>query len=73
MKKFLEEQASEREAEIDEATKKINTMESQLRDLERTKERDQRMTSEVCKLNYFEVFVLLKFNLKIYFYKLYIL
>ncbi|XP_043477475.1 A-kinase anchor protein 9-like isoform X3 [Leptopilina heterotoma] len=46
MKKFLEEQTSERENEIDEATKKIEHLESQLRDLERTKERDQRMTSE---------------------------
>lgn len=47
MKKFLEEQTSERETEIDEATKKIEYLENQLRDLERTKERDQRMTSEV--------------------------
>lgn len=51
MKKFLEEQTSEREAEIDEATKKIENLESLLRDVERTKERDQRMTSEVRKIN----------------------
>ncbi|XP_033220646.1 golgin subfamily A member 4-like isoform X3 [Belonocnema kinseyi] len=51
MKKFLEEQTSEREAEIDEATKKIENLEILLRDVERTKERDQRMTSEQSSLS----------------------
>ncbi|XP_076757517.1 uncharacterized protein LOC143427349 isoform X5 [Xylocopa sonorina] len=46
-RKFLDEQASEREAERDEAAKQIKFMQEQLREREREKERDQRITSEV--------------------------
>lgn len=46
-RKFLDEQASEREAERDEAAKQIHILQEQLKEREREKERDQRITSEV--------------------------
>ncbi|CAL7942532.1 unnamed protein product [Xylocopa violacea] len=45
-RKFLDEQASEREAERDEAAKQIQFLQEQLKEREREKERDQRITSE---------------------------
>ncbi|XP_076757519.1 uncharacterized protein LOC143427349 isoform X7 [Xylocopa sonorina] len=50
-RKFLDEQASEREAERDEAAKQIKFMQEQLREREREKERDQRITSEQSTLS----------------------
>lgn len=46
-RKFLDEQASERETERDEAAKQIHILQEQLKEREREKERDQRITSEV--------------------------
>lgn len=46
-RRFLDEQASEREAERDEAAKQIHVLQEQLKEREREKERDQRITSEV--------------------------
>lgn len=43
----MDEQASEREAERDEAAKQIHILQEQLKEREREKERDQRITSEV--------------------------
>ncbi|XP_011700437.1 PREDICTED: thyroid receptor-interacting protein 11-like isoform X2 [Wasmannia auropunctata] len=45
-RRFLDEQASEREMERDEAAKQIHFLQEQLKDRERDKERDMRMTSE---------------------------
>uniref|UniRef100_A0A0C9RCG3 AKAP9_2 protein n=1 Tax=Fopius arisanus TaxID=64838 RepID=A0A0C9RCG3_9HYME len=46
-RKFLEEQASEREIERDEAAKQIKSLHEQLKERERDKERDLRISSEV--------------------------
>ncbi|CAD1471579.1 unnamed protein product [Heterotrigona itama] len=46
-RRFLDEQASERETERDEAAKQIHVLQEQLKEREREKERDQRITSEV--------------------------
>ncbi|KAG7207902.1 hypothetical protein KM043_009495 [Ampulex compressa] len=46
-RKFLDEQASEREVERDESAKQIHYLQEQLKERERDKERDQRITSEV--------------------------
>ncbi|XP_063990407.1 golgin subfamily A member 4-like isoform X2 [Diachasmimorpha longicaudata] len=45
-RKFLEEQASEREMERDEAAKQIKSLHDQLKERERDKERDLRISSE---------------------------
>ncbi|XP_028981980.1 pericentrin isoform X2 [Diachasma alloeum] len=45
-RKFLEEQASEREIERDEAAKQIKSLHEQLKERERDKERDLRISSE---------------------------
>ncbi|XP_043259334.1 A-kinase anchor protein 9-like isoform X1 [Colletes gigas] len=45
-RRFLDEQASEREVERDETTKQIHILQEQLKDREREKERDLRITSE---------------------------
>ncbi|XP_026667954.1 golgin subfamily A member 4-like isoform X3 [Ceratina calcarata] len=45
-RRFLDEQASERETERDEAAKQIQHLQDQLKEREREKERDQRITSE---------------------------
>ncbi|XP_031363994.1 A-kinase anchor protein 9-like isoform X11 [Apis dorsata] len=50
-RKFLDEQASEREAERDEAAKQIHILQEQLKEREREKERDQRITSEQSTLS----------------------
>ncbi|XP_046753841.1 centromere-associated protein E-like isoform X2 [Diprion similis] len=50
-RKFLEEQAGEREAERDEAARKIEVLIEQLREKDREKERDQRITSEQSSLS----------------------
>ncbi|XP_018057885.1 PREDICTED: A-kinase anchor protein 9-like isoform X4 [Atta colombica] len=46
-RRFLDEQASEREMERDEAAKQIRFLQEQLKERERDKERDMRITSEV--------------------------
>lgn len=46
-RRFLDEQASEREMERDEAAKQIRLLQEQLKERERDKERDMRITSEV--------------------------
>ncbi|XP_011059724.1 PREDICTED: A-kinase anchor protein 9-like isoform X3 [Acromyrmex echinatior] len=46
IRRFLDEQASEREMERDEAAKQIRFLQEQLKDRERDKERDMRITSE---------------------------
>jgi len=43
----LDDQASEREMEREEATKQIRFLQEQLKEREREKERDMRITSEV--------------------------
>ncbi len=45
MRKFQEEQAVERELERDEASKQIQMLQERLRDREREKDRDYRITS----------------------------
>ncbi|KAL0122164.1 hypothetical protein PUN28_007126 [Cardiocondyla obscurior] len=45
-RRFLDEQASEREMERDEAAKQIHFLQEQLKERERDKERDMRITSE---------------------------
>ncbi|XP_043509217.1 pericentrin-like isoform X1 [Frieseomelitta varia] len=50
-RRFLDEQASERETERDEATKQIHVLQEQLKEREREKERDQRITSEQSTLS----------------------
>ncbi|XP_054003067.1 pericentrin-like isoform X3 [Hylaeus anthracinus] len=50
-RRFLDEQASEREAERDEAAKQIQILQEQLKERERDKERDQRITSEQTTLS----------------------
>ncbi|XP_043270421.1 A-kinase anchor protein 9 isoform X2 [Venturia canescens] len=45
-RKFLEEQASEREIERDEAARQINSLQEQIKECEREKERDLRISSE---------------------------
>ncbi|KOX75559.1 Pericentrin [Melipona quadrifasciata] len=50
-RRFLDEQASEREAERDEAAKQIRVLQEQLKEREREKERDQRITSEQSTLS----------------------
>lgn len=46
-RRFLDEQASEREMERDEAAKQIHLLQEQLKERERDKERDMRINSEV--------------------------
>jgi hypothetical protein len=46
-RRFLDEQASEREMERDEAAKQICFLQEQLKEREREKERDMRISSEV--------------------------
>lgn len=46
-RKFLEEQASEREIERDDAARQIHALEEQIKEREREKVRDYRKTSEV--------------------------
>ncbi|KAM0724726.1 Pericentrin [Formica fusca] len=46
-RRFLDEQASEREMERDEAAKQIQLLQEQLKERERKKERDMRISSEV--------------------------
>lgn len=46
-RRFLDEQASEREMERDEAAKQIRVLQEQLKEREREKERDMRISSEV--------------------------
>nr|XP_033185460.1 A-kinase anchor protein 9-like isoform X1 [Bombus vancouverensis nearcticus] len=50
-RRFLDEQASEREAERDEAAKQVYVLQEQLKEREREKERDQRITSEQSTLS----------------------
>lgn len=47
IRRFLDEQASEREMERDEAAKQIHFLQEQLKEREREKERDMRISSEV--------------------------
>ncbi|XP_011059729.1 PREDICTED: A-kinase anchor protein 9-like isoform X7 [Acromyrmex echinatior] len=51
IRRFLDEQASEREMERDEAAKQIRFLQEQLKDRERDKERDMRITSEQSELS----------------------
>ncbi|XP_012253145.2 A-kinase anchor protein 9 isoform X3 [Athalia rosae] len=51
MRKFLEEQAGEREVERDEAARKIELLLEQLKEKDREKERDQRITTELSPLS----------------------
>ncbi|XP_076180017.1 uncharacterized protein LOC143153085 [Ptiloglossa arizonensis] len=51
IRRFLDEQASERETERDEAAKQIHTLQEQLKEREREKERDLRITSEQTTLS----------------------
>lgn len=48
MRKFVEDQANEREIERDEAAQQVRALNEQLREKEREKERELRITSEVC-------------------------
>ncbi|KAG5347491.1 PCNT protein, partial [Acromyrmex charruanus] len=50
-RRFLDEQASEREMERDEAAKQIRFLQEQLKERERDKERDMRITSEQSELS----------------------
>ncbi|KAL6263194.1 hypothetical protein P5V15_005994, partial [Pogonomyrmex californicus] len=50
-RRFLDEQASEREMERDEAAKQIRFLQEQLKEREREKERDMRITSEQSELS----------------------
>ncbi|XP_031829895.1 uncharacterized protein LOC116425825 isoform X3 [Nomia melanderi] len=50
-RKFLDEQASEREIERDEAAKQIHVLQEQIKEREREKERDLRITSEQSTLS----------------------
>lgn len=49
-RKFLEEQASEREIERDDAARQIHALEEQIKEREREKVRDYRKTSEVSSI-----------------------
>ncbi|KOC61634.1 Pericentrin [Habropoda laboriosa] len=49
--RFLDEQASEREVERDEAARQMHLLQEQLKEREREKERDQRITSEQSTLS----------------------
>ncbi|XP_032673747.1 A-kinase anchor protein 9-like isoform X3 [Odontomachus brunneus] len=50
-RRFLDEQASEREMERDEAAKQIRVLQEQLKEREREKERDMRISSEQSELS----------------------